>query len=110
MSECPICMELIKDPVFTPCLHSFCKTCLDDWVNEKRLQKVSITCPCCRYIIENEPLKKDDSEDEHEPYNHNHLYSSEEEENSDSDARTDWDPDTESIADEEDIYDYDEIF
>lgn len=103
-------MELIKEPSFTPCLHSFCKSCLDDWINEKRQQKVLITCPCCRYVIENETLKKTETDDELEPYDQNYPDTSDEEENSDSDARTDWDPDSESISDEEDIYDYDEMF
>ena len=46
---CNICFdENIKDPVFTPCFHGFCKECISKWINEK---KYDIKCPSCRYDI-----------------------------------------------------------
>ena len=27
--ECPVCLLAVRDPVQTPCGHSFCKTCFD---------------------------------------------------------------------------------
>ena len=41
--ECPVCMELYKDPRLLPCSHTLCKTCLDGVVKNS-----SITCPVCR--------------------------------------------------------------
>ena len=31
---CPICLELFKTPKLLPCLHSFCKECLQDMVGK----------------------------------------------------------------------------
>ena len=28
--ECPICLLAVRDPVQTPCGHSFCKTCFEE--------------------------------------------------------------------------------
>ena len=38
--ECPICMEVYRDPRFLPCGHTFCRQCVGE------LRKLN--CPLCR--------------------------------------------------------------
>uniref|UniRef100_A0A3B4ANM2 Uncharacterized protein n=1 Tax=Periophthalmus magnuspinnatus TaxID=409849 RepID=A0A3B4ANM2_9GOBI len=39
---CPICLEVFKDPISTPCGHNFCKNCISKhWDNE-------LSCPMCK--------------------------------------------------------------
>eukprot|EP00976_Prorocentrum_cordatum_P115155 1195964-Prorocentrum_minimum.AAC.2 len=40
--RCVICWELFRDPVITPCGHSFCRACVDTELNS------SGRCPICR--------------------------------------------------------------
>lgn len=40
--ECPICLEMIAEPVRTPCNHLFCVTC------QMTCQKSNQSCPMCR--------------------------------------------------------------
>ncbi|XP_033118922.1 tripartite motif-containing protein 2-like [Anneissia japonica] len=54
--ECPLCYKRLKDPKTLPCLHTYCLSCLTEWVNKKgRLQ-----CPNCLqfYDIPNGGLNK----------------------------------------------------
>lgn len=43
--ECPICIDLLKDPVTIACGHNFCKDCLSDKIK---------ACPICRMNIHND--------------------------------------------------------
>uniref|UniRef100_A0A8C6N503 Tripartite motif-containing 30C n=1 Tax=Mus spicilegus TaxID=10103 RepID=A0A8C6N503_MUSSI len=52
---CPICLELLKEPVSTDCGHSFCQTCIIlNYVSNRRMDGVG-SCPVCRvgYLFEN---------------------------------------------------------
>ena len=42
--QCPICLDLLKQPVTTPCGHNFCKVCLFPHLESVRLAG----CPVCR--------------------------------------------------------------
>jgi hypothetical protein len=44
--ECGICLSLLTDPVHTPCLHVFCRTCV-----QKALSRVDRRCPICRALV-----------------------------------------------------------
>ena len=51
--ECSVCQEQfneIKEPKMLKCLHTFCKTCLERWLQQQREEKLS--CPTCRHITE----------------------------------------------------------
>ena len=50
--ECSICLEGISNRATTPCKHSFCRGCLEKWVQAKRQVNpagaVEAGCPLCR--------------------------------------------------------------
>ncbi|XP_078699889.1 E3 ubiquitin-protein ligase TRIM45-like [Branchiostoma floridae x Branchiostoma belcheri] len=46
--ECTICLEPYKDPKILPCLHTFCKDCLEKFVAKQGEVKDRFPCPTCR--------------------------------------------------------------
>jgi len=47
--ECSICLDIIQNPVETPCNHFFCFNCLKDWQD---VESNTPRCPLCRQMIE----------------------------------------------------------
>ncbi|XP_027031898.2 E3 ubiquitin/ISG15 ligase TRIM25-like isoform X2 [Tachysurus fulvidraco] len=45
--SCPVCKELLKDPVKTPCGHNVCKMCIDEFW-DKEDQSGVYSCPQCK--------------------------------------------------------------
>ncbi|XP_022808322.1 tripartite motif-containing protein 45-like [Stylophora pistillata] len=51
--ECAVCLEQFKDPKVLPCLHSFCKICLEGLVGRKGKGNAGkLNCTTCRITVE----------------------------------------------------------
>jgi len=46
--ECPICLELLKEPRTLPCHHTFCDDCLITYVGTQKACSSEFPCPVCR--------------------------------------------------------------
>ncbi|XP_006892849.1 PREDICTED: putative tripartite motif-containing protein 75-like [Elephantulus edwardii] len=54
-AKCPICLDLLKDPVTTKCGHNFCRSCMQkSW--EEKCNRVS--CPLCQQLCQHKILKQ----------------------------------------------------
>ncbi|XP_072219247.1 E3 ubiquitin/ISG15 ligase TRIM25-like isoform X2 [Leuresthes tenuis] len=52
---CPVCLEVLRDPVTIPCGHSYCLDCIEDYWNRAK-QKDQYSCPQCRQVFNPRPL------------------------------------------------------
>ncbi|OXB71102.1 UNVERIFIED_CONTAM: hypothetical protein H355_015875 [Colinus virginianus] len=54
--ECPICLDVIKEPVSTKCDHIFCRFCMFKLLSKK--EKGLIQCPLCKTEVTKRSLKE----------------------------------------------------
>ncbi|NXI56065.1 BRCA1 protein, partial [Chloroceryle aenea] len=55
--ECPICLDVVKEPVSTKCDHIFCRFCMFKLLSAKK--KDVIQCPLCKTEVTKRSLKED---------------------------------------------------
>lgn len=51
---CPICVQLVEEPVITICTHVFCKSCWEEWLSQVNS---SSKCPKCNSVFMQVPSK-----------------------------------------------------
>jgi len=51
---CAICRDLFNDPKTIPCLHTFCKSCLEKSIETNKKMMVDVCCPSCRAPVHSE--------------------------------------------------------
>ncbi|XP_028986612.2 tripartite motif-containing protein 16-like [Betta splendens] len=52
--SCPVCLEILRDPVTVPCGHSYCLDCIEEYWDRPK-QRGHSSCPQCRRVFSPRP-------------------------------------------------------
>lgn len=52
--SCPVCLDVLRDPVTIPCGHSYCSDCIEDYWDRNKNQGY-FCCPQCRHLFNPRP-------------------------------------------------------
>ncbi|KAG7268796.1 hypothetical protein CRUP_012603 [Coryphaenoides rupestris] len=52
--SCPVCLDVLRDPVTIPCGHSYCSVCIEDYWDRNKSQGY-FCCPQCRQLFNPRP-------------------------------------------------------